>query len=557
MLLPEDVPQDVGDPGSPVALDDEVWAPPLANEMPPPPVATSLDLLPTHELSWENFERLVYCVAKGIDGGMDFRMYGKRGQAQHGIDFVGFFHDGRLPTVYQAKRHQEFSERALGEAVQKYADGRRPFGANRLVVAVACEATDTKIVEKLHDLRKAYPHLTIDLWDRVELSETLRAHTWMVDRFFGRVWRSAIAGGEADTLSQGMGIEVDAVLRGPIRHLGLADEMSNADEEMGTNPRSAAGRFDWIANRLEESPFMAYAVRFRRRQAQALQEAGDLVSSARVRLVAAWKLVDYADLWTARTLLIDMDPIEAELPEDLARSVEMLDAVVAWRLNFDRNFEHLVEAVDESQKSDPHRDRAALAFAEEAIAYRRFELVRDRAPSLLNIAAAQTQDRAGQLVSARLRCCVADATRDWRNLSNTARQVYEMPIAALVHARHGRFLALNKEPDRAKERYLDAIQFATLESNSGDAADWLYSLRDIHFHYDEFPSPERNDLHYHAQALRAYGEARVLPSVGARIRAHAGFSSGKWPEALEALRQYIWHSTVTASWNLRKKRTRC
>ena len=81
MLLPEEVPQDVGDLWSPVAPDDEVWAPPSANEM-QPPTRTSPQLLPTRELSWENFEKLVYCVAKEIDGGMDFRMHGKRGQAR-------------------------------------------------------------------------------------------------------------------------------------------------------------------------------------------------------------------------------------------------------------------------------------------------------------------------------------------------------------------------------------------------------------------------------------------------------------------------------------------
>ena len=217
-----------------------------------------------------------------------------------------------------------------------------------------------------------------------------------------------------------------------------------------------------------------------------------------------------------RGLVMDIDRMAGDLPEELVRSGEMLSAVVGWRLNYDRVFEHLIEAFDELRESDPHRDQAALVLAEEAIAYRRFEVVRYRATSFLNIATAQTQDGTGQLMSARLRCCVADATGDWDELSTTARQVYELPTLALVHARHARFLALNREPDRAKQRYLDAIQYSTLASNYGDAADWSYALRTVHYRYDESPNPRLNDFHYDAQALKACGEARVLTAAGSR-----------------------------------------
>ena len=485
---------------SPLARDDEVWAPPSDNLK--PPVVTSYQPLPTHKLSWENFEKLAFWVAKEVEGSGQFHIYGKRGQAQHGIDFVGFFQDGRNPTVYQAKRQQEFSEKDLEGAVKKYADGKRPFGADRLVVAVACEATETKIVEKLSDLEKSYPDLTIELWDREALSEKVRTKAWIVDSFFGPAWTSVVGGGDIATLSKGAGIEADAILRGPILHLGLADELSKAEAEVATNPESAAGRFERIASQLEKSPFAAHAVRFRSRQAQALQEAGDLAFSVRVRLDAAWEIVDYANLQMCRGLLMDLDRMEGDLPEELARSAGMLDAVVAWRLNYGRDFDSVVDAFAELQQSDPHLGQAALVFAEEAVAYRRFECVHDQVPSLLNIASQQTQDATGQLVSARLRSCVADAMGEWGDLSSTARTVYELPTAALVHARHARFLALNKQPDRAKERYLDAIQYATEKSNYGDAADWLYALRKVHHYYDETPTPGLDDFHYYAQALQ-------------------------------------------------------
>ena len=181
-------------PWSPLAQDDEVWAPPSGPVKPKPPVVTSYQPLPTHELAWEHFEKLIFCLAKEVEGSGQFHIYGKRGQAQHGIDFVGFFQDGRAPTVYQAKRQQEFSKKDLEDAVQKYAEGKRPFGANRLVVAVACEAADTTIVDVLSALKKSYPDLTIELWDREALSERVRTKEWIVDSFFGRAWTSVVGG---------------------------------------------------------------------------------------------------------------------------------------------------------------------------------------------------------------------------------------------------------------------------------------------------------------------------------------------------------------------------
>jgi len=55
----------------------------------------------------------------------------------------------RAPSVYQAKRWQEFGAADLDAAIGFYVGGKRPFGAGRIVVAVASEARDTKIVDKL------------------------------------------------------------------------------------------------------------------------------------------------------------------------------------------------------------------------------------------------------------------------------------------------------------------------------------------------------------------------------------------------------------------------
>jgi hypothetical protein len=50
----------------------------------------------THEMDWESFERLMLAMARTLDGAYDVRRYGRPGQAQHGLDVVGFF-AGRAP----------------------------------------------------------------------------------------------------------------------------------------------------------------------------------------------------------------------------------------------------------------------------------------------------------------------------------------------------------------------------------------------------------------------------------------------------------------------------
>jgi hypothetical protein len=60
-----------------------------------------------------------------LDGAYNVRRYGRSGQAQHGLDIVGFF-TGRLPTIYQAKDWQQFGASDL--EVIRWQGGRRPLG---------------------------------------------------------------------------------------------------------------------------------------------------------------------------------------------------------------------------------------------------------------------------------------------------------------------------------------------------------------------------------------------------------------------------------------------
>jgi hypothetical protein len=527
--------------------DHYLSTPPVDDDLAPPLVATAPLSLNTNELPWETFERLSLTVARALDGALDVRMYGLRGQAQEGIDLVAFF-DNKPTTVYQVKRYRVFSAAQPSTAVKKYADGDRPFSATRLVVVVACDAHDTAIVQELAALRKAYPDLTIDLWDKTRISEMLVDQSRIVRRFFGAATCEQFCGEPSPTGdAEPSPIDPDAVMRGPIRHMGLGDDLKRASELLADSPAAAAAKLGEIAAILEASPFAGHAVKLRRQEATALEQAGELAQSFRVRLDVAWRLVDSQDLWMAHVVLNEMAKSDVELADDLVRSANILSEVVALRREHSGSLDRVAERFDELEAADPHRHTAAVAFTEECIASRREELVSQRTAVLLEVAGQQTDDPAGQLVAARIQTCIADATGTWQSLANSARETYEPAIAALVLARHARFSAIALNPELALIRYQDAIERSTAERRYGDAANWLYAVRAVRvrFHLME---GDPNENHYLAEALTTLGVESVFPARSTREHALSRLLAENWPDALEALRRYRWHSVVTASW---------
>jgi len=530
----------------PIAQDDGLWAsppntaPPLADPAPA--------LLNTHEMDWDAFERLILRMARALDGAYDVRRYGKPGQEQHGIDLVGFFADKR-PSVYQGKRWKEFGAADLQAAVDRYTTGRRPFDAERIVVAVASEARDTAIVEKLDALRATNPGLEIELWDRAEISERLRGQPQIVTTFFGAATAERFCGIAVPIQPPPAGpVSADAILRGPIARLGLLDQLREAEAGALDRPEGAARLFAEIAGQLENSPFASHAVRLREQQAKALTAAGHTAEAAFVRVDLGWRLIEAGDPFSAQVQVRGIAERADDVSDRIVRITKVLSAAAGFRHDYSVTLDDVATAFDELHDDDPHRAEAGLLLAEEAVAARRHDVVAARSESLLALSDTLPNMEPGQLVAARLRMCVADCGGDWESLAMSARTSYPPRVAALVLARHARHLALTLRPEGSMNRWLDAIERACLERLYDDAADWLYALRAVRIQYG-LHKGDLNDLHRHAQALRASGGGTVLPEpYRARERALANLRDEKWPDALETLRRYLWRSTIGADW---------
>ncbi|MEU4098641.1 restriction endonuclease [Streptomyces sp. NPDC026673] len=174
------------DPAGWEVLDDAhpLSQPPTRTAPPQPttaPLRLNLDQLP-----WESFEHLLAHLVREAEGAVEALVYGRRGQAQDGIDVVGFFDQARQRArVYQAKRYQRFTVADLTAAVDTYAQGRRPFDAAHLVIVTSADTADVKIADEMATLSTRYPGLRVDLWGRQQLSDMLYEHPRVVTRFFG------------------------------------------------------------------------------------------------------------------------------------------------------------------------------------------------------------------------------------------------------------------------------------------------------------------------------------------------------------------------------------
>jgi hypothetical protein len=109
------------DIADPPAIPADLYRPPDRVE-PSPPVDTRYGLIPFGQLSWETFERLCLRLAAESRDARYARLYGRRGQAQKGIDICVRRSTGRY-EVCQSKRYESFSAAKTKNTVDTFVNG--------------------------------------------------------------------------------------------------------------------------------------------------------------------------------------------------------------------------------------------------------------------------------------------------------------------------------------------------------------------------------------------------------------------------------------------------
>ena len=162
------------------------------------PVETRIPELPCDQLSWRDFERLVFRLAHKNADVVYCAPYGRSGQAQDGIDVYARLSGGGH-VCWQARNRKDVGASDIEKAVDDFLKGKWAASAKQFVLCVRASLADTGLQDTIEEqaARLLKKGIVFEGVDGTQLSEKLRSHPEIVDDFFGRSWLVAFAGEEA------------------------------------------------------------------------------------------------------------------------------------------------------------------------------------------------------------------------------------------------------------------------------------------------------------------------------------------------------------------------
>ena len=194
------------------------------------------------------------------------RLYGRRGQADHGLNVVATSWSG-VVTVYQAKRYQQLTPAQIQAAVEEYAGPPRPsgsrlpprrFGASRFVlVTSALLESDTGNIDAAEQLSTDYQgDIDIEVIGAEQLSRVLHDAVSVVNSFFGRDWTRVFCG-VASPVAPVQDPAAYGLLEGPLALLELDAADRESREAAADEPSRSAAIDAEIADALDVPGFPA------------------------------------------------------------------------------------------------------------------------------------------------------------------------------------------------------------------------------------------------------------------------------------------------------------
>lgn len=162
------------------------------------PVETRIPELPCDQLSWRDFERLVFRLVRKNADVVYCATYGRPGQAQDGIDVYARLSGGGH-ICWQARNRKDVGTSDIEKAVDDFLKGKWAGSAKQFVLCVRASLADTGLQDTIEEqaARLLEKGIVFEGVDGTQLSEKLRSHPEIVDDFFGRSWLVAFAGEEA------------------------------------------------------------------------------------------------------------------------------------------------------------------------------------------------------------------------------------------------------------------------------------------------------------------------------------------------------------------------
>ena len=161
------------------------------------PVEPRVHVLPIGEVSWCDFERLVFRLARKDPDVVYCAPYGRPGQAQDGIDVYARLASGEH-ICWQARNRKHVSASDIEEAVDDFLKGKWTASARCFVLCVQASLADTGLQDMIETqaARLLEGDIVFEAVDGTQLSEKLRSHPEIIHDFFGPIWLKAFAGEE-------------------------------------------------------------------------------------------------------------------------------------------------------------------------------------------------------------------------------------------------------------------------------------------------------------------------------------------------------------------------
>jgi hypothetical protein len=493
--------------------------------------------------------------------GIRFRRYGTQGQVQHGIDLAGRQADGSY-VVVQCKDYRTFTAGNLRDAISVFAEGRRPFGASRLIVATSAATESTQLADQLGALQDQYSDIDIELWGAEQINEVLRYHADIVARFWTRETADVFCTGAplpgVPTPPVDLQEQADRILLGPINTFDVLPILKLAQSKLLEAPVEAAQHFGEVAARLEQAGFRGHAAIQRYKQLEAMEAAGLIERASALAAELAVEALQRGERYEPRRLAGTLERLNSRTTASEAGHAssalysQLINAAVAAACRPVGQPDGLLAALKTDQaRAFRHYPSLVLLLAEDLLA-----TAPDQLPEISRliddaIAQATTREHTDDW-DCLLRLRLVKAEYHASERVTLRRQARQRRVSArersLINAREARRYCFEGRSEEALEAWRDAVNDAILARLTDDAADWLYSIRQLNFRYGPLPV-DINDEHRLAQALRSTGTGRFLKRAGEpRAQSMAALVRKEPIDAVLSSRRWLIDSIVSGSW---------
>ena len=174
-----------------------------------PPVDSRLQELPFDRITWQNFEKLCYRLARSEADVQSCRIYGDAGHDQRGIDLFARRAGREKWTVYQCKRVQDFGPSLIEAAVREFMRGELVANTECFVLCTS-ESLRAPLrldaIERMRDELKLWG-VGLEVWDSEELNTKLKTQPLLVADFFHEAWARSFCTFVPDNLAQRLSAE--------------------------------------------------------------------------------------------------------------------------------------------------------------------------------------------------------------------------------------------------------------------------------------------------------------------------------------------------------------